>query len=94
MPLLVCTESCCHRTLYCMSTSSACNTGDTENVVQKFVASTGLPRASDYAGVKKFAQKRAEMLKQVRHAYLRQLSRQAVVSMTQDFHAHGLQGCQ
>lgn len=32
---------------------------------QSFVSSTGLPRASDFAGVKTFAAKRADMLKQV-----------------------------
>jgi len=33
--------------------------------LQTFVSSTGLPRASDFSGVKSFAAKRAEMLKQV-----------------------------
>lgn len=32
---------------------------------QSFVSTSGLPRATDFAGVKKFAAKRAEMLKQV-----------------------------
>lgn len=34
--------------------------------VQKFVATDGLPRASDFGAVKVFAKKRAEMLKKVR----------------------------
>lgn len=33
---------------------------------EKYVATSGLPRANDFEGVKKFAQKRADMLKQVR----------------------------
>jgi hypothetical protein len=51
----------CNQAIWCVRVLNA-----KLHCMQKFVATTGLPRANDFAGVKKFAQKRAEMLKQVR----------------------------